>query len=113
MDFSLTYTTLRTNYKTLNWSLDKLNFLDFKIQLNSFLDKCKEYDIDFEESIDLIQNGLIEVSSKSKKGTRNKIRREAIWCNLELEIQRSYTRALRRRYQSTYNPDLRIKRQIK
>ncbi|GBN17961.1 Putative protein in type-1 retrotransposable element R1DM [Araneus ventricosus] len=113
MDFFLCCTTTKTNSKTLNWSLDKLNFLDFKVHLNEFLDKCKKYDIDFEDSIDLIQNQLIKVCSMSRKKARNKERRDAVWWNTELEIQRSYTRALRRRFQSTYSPDLRLRRQVK
>ncbi|GBM71857.1 hypothetical protein AVEN_229355-1 [Araneus ventricosus] len=111
MDFSLTYDIMNKNIKTTKWSLDKFEFLDFKIYLNNFLHKCREHNIDFEKSIDYIQNGLIRICSKTKRRVKNKVQRDAIWWNIELEIQRSKTRAFRRRFQSTRDPDLRSKRQ--
>lgn len=112
MDFFLSPDSTERSFRTTKWSLDKIDFFEFKMYLSKFLDKCTEQSIDFEESIEYIQNGLIEICSKTKRKSKNKVKKNAIWWNIDLAIQRSKTRALRRRFQATRVMALRTKRQI-
>ncbi|GBM85934.1 hypothetical protein AVEN_97554-1 [Araneus ventricosus] len=73
MDFFLSPDSTERSFRTTKWSLDKIDFFEFKMYLSKFLDKCTEQSIDFEESIEYIQNGLIEICSKTKRKSRNKV----------------------------------------
>ncbi|GBM37692.1 Putative protein in type-1 retrotransposable element R1DM [Araneus ventricosus] len=112
MDFFLSPDSTERSFETTKWSLDKIDFFEFKMYLSNFLDKCTEQSIDFEKSIEYIQNGLIEICFKTKRKSKNRVKKDAIWWNIDLEIQRSKTRALRRRFQATRDLALRTKRQI-
>ncbi|GBN96370.1 hypothetical protein AVEN_222283-1 [Araneus ventricosus] len=97
--------------KTRKWKLCELKFWKFKELLNIFLKKGFEVGGDLDHLIDQIQQGLLDICFKTRK-TRTHHQQNAVWWNQELESMRSLVRALRRRYQKTYEASERLRKQI-
>ncbi|GBN28236.1 Putative protein in type-1 retrotransposable element R1DM [Araneus ventricosus] len=111
MEFSVTESTQSKIKKTGKWKLSEINYWKFKELLNIFFKKVFEVEGDLDRLIEQIQQGLMSICYKSRK-IRIHHQQNAVWWNPELETMRSFVRALRRRYQKTYDASERASKHI-
>ncbi|GBN84057.1 hypothetical protein AVEN_172839-1 [Araneus ventricosus] len=101
--------------KKSRWKLEKLKLIDFRRDLCCLIQTFCDIEIkksNFTEVMRVLEEGLNLICENNCKKKSLREKQSAIWWSPNLEMMRSKTRALRRRYQRTRDDEERNRRKI-